>query len=88
MQLIAEMHCSKPTPKVFDHVVSDLTIVVQPDFHGQGLGKLLFTTLLKYIEESRPDILRVELIARESNAKAIGFYEKIRLLLKDDLKNV
>ena len=32
---------------------------------------------MNYIELKRPDILRVELIARESNTKAIDFYKQI-----------
>lgn len=75
--LIAEIHCYKPEPKLFDHVLSELTIVVHPTFQAQGIGKFIFTQLLSIIENSRPDILRVELIARESNHKAIQFYQKI-----------
>jgi ribosomal protein S18 acetylase RimI-like enzyme len=76
-EIVAEIHCYKLTPKVFSHVLSELTIVVHPDFQKLGLGKLIFTSLLQHIEENRKDILRVELIARESNQKAIAFYEKI-----------
>lgn len=76
-EIIAEIHCYKLTPKVFNHILSELTIVVHPAYQNQGLGKLLFKTLLNYIEENRTDILRVELIARESNLKAIKFYKKL-----------
>ncbi|MDW7691450.1 N-acetyltransferase [Flammeovirgaceae bacterium SG7u.111] len=76
-ELVAEIHCYKLTPRVFDHVLSELTIAVHPSYQGQGLGKELFSTLLTHIEQHRPDILRVELIARESNQKAIAFYKKL-----------
>lgn len=75
--IIAEIHCYKLLPKVFNHILSELTIVVNPNYQGLGLGKLLFTSLLNHIEKNRNDILRVELIARESNLKAINFYKKI-----------
>ncbi|GAB3921653.1 GNAT family N-acetyltransferase [Larkinella terrae] len=75
--LIAEAHCYLLEPRVFKHVLSELTIVVHPGFQGQGLGRLLFVDLLKHVEEFRTDILRIELIARESNKKAIDFYLKI-----------
>ena len=75
--LIAEIHCYKLTPRLFSHVLSELTIVVHPDFQNQKLGKLLFISLLDHVEKDRPDIRRVELIARESNKRAIAFYEKI-----------
>lgn len=76
-EIVAEIHCYKLTPKVFSHVLSELTIVVHPDFQSLGLGKLIFTSLLQHIEKKRKDILRVELIARESNRKAIALYESI-----------
>ncbi|MEN7547028.1 N-acetyltransferase [Rapidithrix thailandica] len=76
-KIIAEIHCYKLPPSVFDHILSELTIVVDPEYQNQGLGTLLFNSLLKHIENNRTDILRVELIARESNVKAITFYEKL-----------
>ena len=76
-KIIAEIHSYKWGIEKFNHVFSELTIVVSPDIHGQGLGKLIFTHLLSYIENERPDILRVELAAQESNEKAIAFYKKI-----------
>lgn len=76
-EIIAEIHCYQLEPKVFRHVLSELTIVVHTDFQGKGLGKLLFTELLTYVENQRSDILRIELIARESNQKAIQFYQKL-----------
>ena len=77
VDIIAEIHCYPLEPRVFGHILSELTIVVHPDFQNQGLGKRLFIDLLKHVEENRPDILRLELIARESNTKAIAFYQKI-----------
>ena len=76
-KIIGEIHCYKLDPSVFKHVLSDLTIVVDSNFQGKGIGKLLFETLLSTIEKERTDILRVELIVRESNKKAIHFYEQL-----------
>lgn len=76
-EIIAELHCYKFFPKAFKNVLSDLTIVVHPAMQGKGIGKKIFLELLNYIELKRPDILRVELIARESNTKAIDFYKQI-----------
>ncbi len=76
-KIIAEIHCYKLVPRVFCHVLSELTIVTDPDFQGNGIGKSLFTYMLDFISAGRPDILRVELTARESNMKAIDFYKKL-----------
>jgi len=75
--IIAEIHCYKLCPNVFKHILSELTVVVDSDYQNQGLGKSLFTALIETIEKRRTDILRVELITRESNLKAIKFYERL-----------
>lgn len=76
-QIVGEIHCYRLEPLVFRHVLSELTIAIHPDFQGQGIGKALFQTLLKQIETHFPDVFRVELIARESNQKAILFYQQL-----------
>jgi ribosomal protein S18 acetylase RimI-like enzyme len=80
--IIAEVHCYQLEPRVFNHVLSELTIVVHPGFQNLGLGKLLFIDLFKYVQANRIDILRIELIARESNKKAIDFYQKIGFVIE------
>lgn len=77
MKIVGEIHAYKLDPKVFSHVLTELTIAVHPDFQGMGVGKALFTGFLKEVENLRSDILRVELISRESNLKAIRFYESL-----------
>ncbi len=77
LTIVGEIHAYRLDPKVFSHVLSELTIAVHPDFQGIGVGRLLFEGFLSEIETNRPDILRVELIARESNLKAIRFYESL-----------
>jgi ribosomal protein S18 acetylase RimI-like enzyme len=74
--LIAEVHTCSPGIQVFSHLYSDLTIAVHPDYQGKGIGTLIFGTLLDEVESKHPEILRVELIAKESNQRAINFYKK------------
>lgn len=74
---IGEIHACALGPRVFAHVLGDLTIAVDPAWQGQGVGGALFRRLLEHVERQRPDILRVELIARESNARALSFYEQL-----------
>ncbi|MBS1796058.1 MAG: GNAT family N-acetyltransferase [Acidobacteria bacterium] len=76
-KIIGEIHAYALGPRVFEHVLGELTIAVDPDYQSIGVGKAIFTELMREIREERSDILRVELIARESNAKAIAFYEKL-----------
>lgn len=76
-RIIGEIHAYALAPKVFSHVLGELTIAVHPAHQGAGIGKAIFTELMRIVSETRPDILRVELIARESNTKAIKFYENL-----------
>ncbi|MES3017989.1 MAG: N-acetyltransferase [Bacteroidota bacterium] len=86
-KIIAEIHCYKLEPNVFSHVLSDLTIAVDTEHQGKGLGKKLFQTVLDYIQENRNDIYRVELIARESNKNAIKLYESLGFKIEGRLVN-
>ncbi len=86
-EIIAEIHCYKWGIEKFSHVLSELTIAVSPAFQGQGVGKLIFTQLLRHIENKMPDILRVELFAQESNEKAINFYKKLGFLPEGRFEN-
>jgi ribosomal protein S18 acetylase RimI-like enzyme len=86
-KIIAEIHCYKLEPSVFGHILSELTIAVHTEHQGKGLGKKLFETVLDYIMENRNDILRIELIARESNTKAIKLYENIGFKIEGRLVN-
>lgn len=85
--LIAEVHTCSPGIKVFSHLLSDLTIAVHPDYQSKGLGSLLFRTLLQEIKSKHPGIRRVELIAKESNQKAIRFYKKFGFKVEGRLEN-
>lgn len=85
-RLIAELHCYKLKPRVFKHILSELTVVVCPAFQGQGLGKMLFEQLIFLVESERNDILRIELIARESNQKAIGLYQRLGFVIEGRLE--
>jgi putative acetyltransferase len=75
--LVGEIHAALPGPFCFSHVLSDLTIAVHPDAQGLGVGRRLFETLMATVRRNRPEILRVELVARQSNERAIAFYESL-----------
>jgi ribosomal protein S18 acetylase RimI-like enzyme len=76
-ELVGFITARKPGPKAFEHVLAKLTIGVLPTYQSKGIGRRIFFDFLEAIDASRPDVLRVELIVRESNVKAIAFYESI-----------
>jgi len=75
--IIAAMHAYKLQPRVFAHMLGELTIAVHPAYQGQGIGRKLFNTFLETVKKEWPSIVRVELMVRESNTKAILFYESL-----------
>jgi len=86
-KIIAEIHSYKLNLKVFNHTLSELTIVVHPEFQKKGIGKLLFQTFLNHIKNYRDDILRVELIVRESNKQAIKLYQQLDFNIEGRFEN-
>ena len=76
-QIVGEIHAYTPGLFCFAHVLGDLTIAVDPDAQGDGVGRRLFERFMEVVSEERPEVKRVELIARESNLRAIQFYESV-----------
>ncbi|MEG3152385.1 GNAT family N-acetyltransferase [Sphingomonas sp. ZT3P38] len=61
----------------FHHVLWDLTIAVDPERQGSGIGHRLFAELLANAATLSPRIERVELVVREGLAHAIRLYERV-----------
>jgi ribosomal protein S18 acetylase RimI-like enzyme len=76
-QIIGEIHAYRKGIKIFNHVLSDLTIAVHPDFQSKKVGRTLFTIFLEEVALHHSEIGRVELITKESNIKAIRFYQSL-----------
>jgi ribosomal protein S18 acetylase RimI-like enzyme len=85
-ELIGELHAYKSGIEVFDHMLTNLTIVVHPEFQGQKIGRTLFTIFQEEIALNRPDIGRVELFTRETNTRAIKFYQSIGFTIEGRLE--
>lgn len=75
--LLGAITSRKLALKAFEHVISNVVIGVHPEFQQKGVGRRLFLDFLEHVQMNRPDITRVELIARESNQRQIAFYESI-----------
>ena len=76
-RIVAEIHAYTPEIYAFRHMLSDLTIVVHPEFQHQGIGKKLFKKFLRLVQSDFPHILRVELYVREENQPIVRFYESL-----------
>ena len=76
-QLVAEIHTYASGLRIFAHVLGDLTVAVDASVQGRGLGRRLFETLLAAVQTRFPQVSRVELLVRESNARALVLYEQL-----------
>lgn len=85
-ELVGEVHAYSPGVEVFNHLYSNLTIAVHPDFQGKKIGRTLFTIFLEEIGLNRHNIGKVELMTRESNEKAIAFYQSLGFRIEGRLE--
>ncbi|MBT1703832.1 GNAT family N-acetyltransferase [Chryseosolibacter indicus] len=76
-KIIGEIHAYSPGIHAFRHIFSNLTIAVHPNFQGRKIGRTIFTIFQEEIALNKTDIGKVELIVRESNTKAIQFYQAL-----------
>jgi putative acetyltransferase len=79
-KIVGEIHAYTPDLEAFSHLLTDLTIVIHPDYQGMGLGRELFREFLHQVQASYPHILRVELYVRETNTRNVRFYESLGFL--------
>lgn len=86
-KIIAEIHCYHFDPICFKHTINNLTLVVDPDFHGQGLGRKIIFHLLDEIKNNHQNILRVELMVRKDNVRAVKLYESLGFNLEGIMKS-
>lgn len=86
-ELIAEIHASKYGIRIFDHVLTNLTIVVHPNHQGKKNGKQIFQAFLAEIIHTRTDIGRVELESRSSNPAALALYKSLGFIEEGRMKN-
>lgn len=61
----------------FQHVLWDLTVAVDPEFQGCGIGQGLFAELLASAASLTPGVERIELVVREGLTHAIRLYERL-----------
>jgi len=76
-QIVGEIHAYTPDIYAFQHMLTDLTIVVDPQQQGQGIGRKLFETFLATVKKEYLHILRIELYVREHNHRNVKFYESL-----------
>jgi putative acetyltransferase len=76
-RLVGMIKTSRMPSVQFQHVLWDLTVAVDPDAQGRGIGYRLFAELLANAAALTPRVERVELVVREGLTHAIRLYERL-----------
>lgn len=76
-KIVGEIHANTPGIFTFQHILTDLTIIVDPNNQGKGFGRKLFEKFLKIVTSKLTHIKRIELYTREHNERNVKFYESL-----------
>ena len=76
-RLVGAIKASRMPSVQFQHVLWDLTVAVDPDSQGRGIGRSLFEALLADAATLTPRVERIELVVREGLTHAIRLYERL-----------
>lgn len=86
-QVIGSFVEFKLEPKVFSHILTDGTILVDPDYQRRGIGEALIRGMQEEVKDHHPEIYRVEIIARESNPAIEGLYKRTGFVKEGEFKS-
>lgn len=76
-KIVGEIHAYTSNIFAFQHILTDLTIVVDPSIQGKGIGRKLFEHFLKNVTSDLTHIKRIELYTREQNERNVKFYQSL-----------
>ena len=76
-RLIGMIKASRMPSVQFQHVLWDLTVAVDPEAQGRGVGHQLFAELIATAATLTPKVERIELVVREGLTHAIRLYERV-----------
>lgn len=72
-----ELHVERMKVAIFAHVLTDLTVAVDPDWQGRGVGSALFRALIDIARTMTPPVGRIELWTGAANLGAQRLYQRL-----------
>uniref|UniRef100_B0T8J0 GCN5-related N-acetyltransferase n=1 Tax=Caulobacter sp. (strain K31) TaxID=366602 RepID=B0T8J0_CAUSK len=75
--LCGELHVERMKVGIFAHVLTDLTVAVDPDWQGRGVGSALFRALIETARTMSPPVGRIELWTGAANLGAQRLYQRL-----------
>jgi GNAT superfamily N-acetyltransferase len=76
-RLCGELHVERMQVALFAHVLTDLTVAVDPDWQGRGVGSALFRALIDTARAMTPPVGRIELWTGAANLGAQRLYQRL-----------
>ncbi len=86
-KIVGAMLSFQHGPEAFKHTLGNMTMAVDPNYFGKGLGKRIFVDFVTELAKNRPDIARAELQVRQNNQLAIKIYESVGFVIEGVQKN-
>jgi ribosomal protein S18 acetylase RimI-like enzyme len=81
-RLVGMIKASRMPSVQFQHVLWDLTVAVDPESQGSGIGKRLFEALFANAATLTPKVERIELVVREGLTHGIRLYKRLGFQLE------
>ena len=81
-RLVGMIKASRMPSVQFQHVLWDLTVAVDPDFQGRGIGRKPVRGIVCDAATLTPKVERIELVVREGLTHAIRLYERLGFRLE------
>ena len=85
--VIGELHGWARPLRQLAHVLSDISIAIDPMAQGGGLGRGLFDAFIVMVRRDMTHIRVLELLCREDNTRAVALYEAMGFVLEGRLVN-
>ena len=85
--IVGEIHGWAPALRQLRHVLGDVTVALDPQAQGRGLGRRLFEAFIATVRRDLPHIAIIELFCREDNARAIALYRSLGFIEQGRLTN-
>jgi len=85
-ELMGVVHACKNGLESYGHILTDLTIIVRPEFQGKGVARALGEAILRYVAANRPDVWRLEMEARKEKTR-LDIFLAAGFVTEGEIKN-
>lgn len=85
-KVVGAVHAIKNGLEMYNHILSELTVLVRPVSQSKGVGRQLSFAFLDHVFNNRPDVMRVEMEVVH-NLERVQIYEAVGFVKEAEPKN-